>query len=339
MSDIAKELAVSTVTVSKALSGKDGVSSMLRKAITRKAEELGYVYNSLPRNMREGRHYIIGILISSKFVGESSYYWGFYQKLLGVIKQTHYLGVLEIISDEDEINCTVPSVLKAKKIDGLIILGQMRDPYISMITSKISQCVFLDFYSEIGSCDCVASNNFLGSYNLTKLLIAAGHKKIGFIGSTAATTSILDRYLGFCKAMMEAGLSYEAAIEDRDGKGIYIEIMLCPEDYTAYVCNNDQIAGIVINQLKKSGLEVPRDISLVGFDNESEVVTAGIGVTSLEFNVSGMSELAVNLLIRHIEFSDYISRGRSFIDGRVVEKQSIAAPAKHQGVNRAVLLS
>ncbi|MDR0387334.1 MAG: LacI family DNA-binding transcriptional regulator, partial [Treponema sp.] len=328
--DVAKAVAVSTVTVSKALSGKDGVSDALRKTIIRKAEELGYVYNSLPRNMREGRHYLIGILISSKFIGESSFYWFFYQELLSVIKRTPYLGVLEIIGAEDETNCTVPSVLNAKKIDGVIILGQMRDPYIAMITSKISRCVFLDFYSEIGSRDCVASNNFLGSYNLTKLLITAGHKKIGFIGSTAATTSILDRYLGFCKAMMEAGLPYEAAIEDRNAKGIYIDIMLCPEKYTAYVCNNDQIAGIVINRLRISGLEVPKDVSIVGFDNESAVVTAGIGVTSLEVNVTGMCELAVNQLIQQIELPDYVSRGRSFIDGRVVVKQSIAAPARQE---------
>jgi LacI family transcriptional regulator len=328
MSDIARELEVSTVTVSKALSGKDGVSGALRKTITRKAEELGYVYNSLPRNMKEGRYYLIGILISSKFIGESSYYWVFYQRLLEAMKQTRYLGVLEIVGDEDERKCTVPSVLSAKRIDGVIVLGQMGDPYIAMITSTTARCVFLDFYSGIGSCDCVASNNFLGSYKLTSLLIAAGHKNIGFIGSTAATTSILDRYLGFCKAMMEAGLPRETAIEDRDGRGIYIDIMLCPDKYTAYVCNNDQIAGTVINQLRRLGLNVPEDISIVGFDNESEVVTAGVGVTSLEFNMEAMCRMAIDLLIQHIEVPDYVCRGHSFIDGRVVVKQSIAAPSR-----------
>jgi LacI family transcriptional regulator len=327
MSDIAKELAVSTVTVSKALSGKDGVGSALRQTIMRKAEELGYVYNSLPRNMREGRYYLVGILISAKFIGESSFYWVFYQELLTVIKRTPYLGILEIVSVEDELNGTLPSILNTKKLDGIIILGQMRDPYLALISSRMPQCVFLDFYSEVGSRDCVASNNFLGSYSLTSLLIAAGHKHIGFIGSTAATTSILDRYLGFCKAMMEAGLRCDAAIEDRDAKGLYIEIMLRPDNYTAYVCNNDQIAGVVINQLRKAGLEVPKDVSVAGFDNESELVTAGVGVTSLEFNIAAMSELAVELLIQHIESPDYVPRGHSFIDGRVVIKHSIAAPA------------
>ena len=75
MSDIARELGVSTVTVSKALNGKDGVSSDLRKLITLKAADMGYVYNSLPRNMRTGRNYNIGIVISEKYLGIASFYW------------------------------------------------------------------------------------------------------------------------------------------------------------------------------------------------------------------------------------------------------------------------
>jgi LacI family transcriptional regulator len=188
------------------------------------------------------------------------------------------------------------------------------------------QCVFLDFYSDIGPCDCIASNNFLGSYNLTKLLITAGHRKIAFIGSIAATTSILDRYMGFCKAMLEAGLPYGAAIEDRDREGAYLRFIPHSDGYTAYVCNNDQIAGILINQFRRNGVMVPDDISIVGFDNESEATTGGIGVTSLEVNVTGMCERAIDCIIQHIESEGYTPRGISFIDGRVVIKESVTAP-------------
>jgi LacI family transcriptional regulator len=325
MSDIAKEVGVSTVSVSKALAEKEGVSDELRKVIRQKAEELGYVYNSLPRNMITGRYYNVGILIGSKYLGENSFYWGFYQKLLEILKQTEYLGVLEIVNEDDEAACVVPAFID--KVDGIILLGQLSDEYLSMIIQKTARCVFLDFYSEIGKCDCVASNNFLGSYNLTKLLIVAGHKKIAFIGSISATTSILDRYMGFCKAMVEAGLSYEGAIEDRDGKGgLYTEIELEPFKYTAYVCNNDRLAGRVIRQLGKQGIRVPSDISVVGFDNESETITSGVQVTSLEVNIKTMCVTAAALLIQHIEMPDYVPRGRCFIDGKIVIKQSIASP-------------
>jgi LacI family transcriptional regulator len=327
MSDIATKLGVSTVTVSKALAGKEGVSRELRKSIRQTAETLGYVYNSLPRNMLEGRTYNIGILIAAKYLGESAFYWIFYQKLLSILKRTSYTGILEIVSNDDEARGAIPSIVAANKIDGLILLGQLSDTYLSAITAKINQCVFLDFYSETGGCDCIAPNNFIGSYSLTKLLIAAGHKKIAFIGSIAATTSILDRYMGFCKAMLEAGLSYDPAIEDRDREGLYLaEFKLNPGHYTAYVCNNDQVAGIVIRQLRRAGIAVPQDISMVGFDNESETVTEGIGITSLMLNIDSMCGTAVNSLIQHIESEEYTPVGMSFIDGKIVVKQSIASP-------------
>jgi LacI family transcriptional regulator len=325
MSDIAKELGVSTVTVSKALTRKDGVGEELRQTIIQKATDLGYVYNSLPHAMRMGRNYAIGILISGKYLGESAFYWLFYRSLLSVIKQTPYSGILEIVEGDEETRCAVPGFIAANRVDGVILLGQFPDSYLTMIADQTNHLVFLDFYSDIGG-ECVTSNNFLGSYNLTKLLINAGHTRIGFIGSTSATTSILDRYMGFCKAMLEAGLRYEQAIEDRDAHGLYIACDLRPNDFTAYVCNNDQVAGLVITRLRHLDLNVPSDVSLVGFDNESEMVTAGLGVTSLEVNISGMCEAAVNMLIEHIETRDYKPRGRMFIDGKIVVKQSIAPP-------------
>ncbi|GHV57165.1 LacI family transcriptional regulator [Spirochaetia bacterium] len=323
MSDIAKEFGVSTVTVSKALTGKDGVGAELRAEIKKKAGQMGYVHNSLPKNIPQGRSYNIGILIAERYLGESTFYWKFYQKLLNSLKKTDYSGLLEIVSEEDEAQCDEPAFINAHKVDGVILLGQLSNAYLTMITQKMPRCVFLDFYSEIGEADCVASNNFLGSYNLTKLLINAGHQKIAFIGSTSATTSILDRYMGFCKAMLEAGLSYDNALEDRDARGFYTDIPLHLEKYTAYVCNNDHVAGIVIRQLRLGALMVPENISIVGFDNESITVTDGVGVTSLEVNITSMCNDALSYLIAHIENEHYTPHGRSFIDGTVVVKQSI----------------
>jgi LacI family transcriptional regulator len=329
MKDIAKELGVSTVSVSKALSGKDGVSEKLRKLITQRASDLGYLYNSAPRNLLLGRSCNLGILIPAKYLGESAFYWLFYQRLLLAMKKTNYSGILEIISNEDEANCVIPSYIANNKVDGIILLGQFSETYLTMITQKEECCIFLDFYSDIGKCDCIATNNFLGSYNLTKLLIAAGHQNIAFIGSPCSTTSILDRYLGFCKAMLEAGLSYQAAIEDRDNNSSgYLDFPLNTEEYTAFVCNNDQLAGIVVKRLQQMGLRVPGDISIVGFDNEDETVTGGIGITSLEIDISSMCDLAVDLLVEHIEKPDYRLRGRILIDSRVITKQSIAQRQK-----------
>jgi LacI family transcriptional regulator len=137
--------------------------------------------------------------------------------------------------------------------------------------------------------------------------------------------------MGYCKAMLEAGFPYDAAIDDRDSKGAYLtELRLKTGHYTAYVCNNDQVAGSVVRQLRRDGLNVPADISLVGFDNESEAVTGGVGVTSLEVDIDSMCGKSVGTLIQHIESDDYGPPGISFIDGKIVVKQSIAPPRGQQ---------
>ncbi|MDR1470420.1 MAG: LacI family DNA-binding transcriptional regulator [Spirochaetaceae bacterium] len=331
MRDVARELGISVVTVSKALAGKEGVGEQLRQKIVRKAAELGYVYNNLPRNLLYGRNYNIGVLVSSRYLGFSSFYWRFLKQLLVALKKTAYSALLEIVEADEEAGAVIPSFIRDNKADGVIVLGQFSDTYLSFIAEQTKKRVFLDFYSEIGSTDCIATNNFLGSYNLTKLLIEAGHEKIGFIGSPKATTSILDRYVGFCKAMLEAALPYDAAIEDRDARGVYLDQMdIRPEHYTAYVCNNDQLAGAVISNLRGRGCRVPEDISLAGFDNDNETVTAGVGVTSFEVNIQAMCDAALRALIGHIESDDYKPQGVLLIDGRIVEKASIARQKRNK---------
>jgi DNA-binding LacI/PurR family transcriptional regulator len=69
----------------------------------------------------------------------------------------------------------------------------------------------------------------------------------------------------------------------------------------------------------------------VGFDNESETITAGIGVTSLEVDSAAMCDLAVDFLVQRIENDAYTPRGRSFVDGRIIIKNSIAQPVAKKG--------
>lgn len=327
MSSIAKALGVSTVTVSRALSGKEGVSGDLGERIRRKAKKMGYQYSRMPQNTPAGRRKNIGILIGEKYLGETAYYWLFFLKLLSLLKERNYMGVLEVVTAGEELSLAPPGFIRENKVDGVILLGQLAEEYLKMVHRKAASCVFLDFYSNIEGCDCIVSNNFMSSYSLTRLLIGKGHRKIAFIGSSPTTTSIVDRYMGFCKAMMEEGLPYDEGIPDRDSKGYgYGEINLQLTKYTAYVCNNNQLAGDVIRQIQRNSMKIPEDISIAGFDNADTAITNGVSVTSVEANIDVMCEAAVNTIIKHIENEDYIPHGNLYIDAKIIEKQSIAAP-------------
>lgn len=325
MKNIAAELGVSTVTVSKALSGKEGVSKEVRELIKHKAEEMGYRYNALGKSMREGKNYSIGILIAEQFMHESAFYSKMFQALIKEMMRFDYFGILEIISGHDERKCVMPNILRNNKVDGIILLGQMHRDYIRMIDSTGIPYIFLDFVDDTFNVDTIISDNVYGAYEITKYLITQGHSKIGFIGNQLATTSITDRYIGYYKAMLEQKLVIyeEWVINDRDEEGNFIDLKLPGDLPTAFVCNCDKIAYELILLLKKNNIRVPDDVSVVGYDNYIFATLSDPQITTVEVNVEVMSEMAVASIIRRFS-NPSIESSRKIISGRIVIRDSVS---------------
>lgn len=324
MKDIAKELGVSTVTISKALSGKEGVSDELRKLIKCKADEMGYRYNALGKSMRDGKNYNIGILIPEQFMHESAFYSKMYQSLIKEMMPYNYFGILEIVSCQEEKESIMPRILKNNKVDGIILLGQMQKDYIWMIDKTKVPYIFLDFVDDTFDVDTIISDNVYGSYEITNYLISEGHGEIGFIGNQFATTSITDRYLGYYKALLEHRLRIheEWIIKDRNEQGEFIELLLPKELPTAFVCNCDKIAYELIKLLKKKGIRVPEDVSVVGYDNYIYATLSDPQITTVEVNVDAMSETAILSIIRRIQ-NPNLESSRKIISGRIIIRDSV----------------
>ncbi|HBJ25657.1 MAG TPA: transcriptional regulator, partial [Ruminococcaceae bacterium] len=197
MSDIAKAMNVSTVTVSKALGDRDGVSAELRERIKQKATEMGYRVHAGTHGAKDGLTYNIGIIVAKHFISDaSSFYWIVYRYIVELLQKQNYYGMLEVVNDHNGME-EIPNSVLDHKVDGLIVLGQLSDEYISKLISHQLPTVFLDFYGSREDADAVLSDNFYGAYMLTSHLIENGHRRIGFLGSIGSTSSIQDRYLGY----------------------------------------------------------------------------------------------------------------------------------------------
>lgn len=326
MKDIADKLNISTVTVSKALSDKDGVSEELKNRIKKVSEEMGYRYNVLAKSMKEGKSYNVGIVIADRFIRDDgdAFYLKMYQSVVKSLSKAGYYGIMEIINHEQEKNITLPSVIQNNKVDGVIILGQMSYKYVSSINNRGIPLVFLDFYDELLEVDSLVSDSFYGSYILTNHLIAQGHRNIGFVGNILSTSSILDRYLGYYKSLLSNGipLREEWVIADRSEDGTYIEIEFPKEMPTAFVCNNDGVAYLLINKLKKNGYRVPEDISVVGFDNYIFATISNPKLTTVEVDITVMSDEAVKAIVGKINNANY-RIGRVVINGKLIIRDSV----------------
>jgi len=336
MADIAKQLNISTVTVSKALSEQKGVSEEVRAKIKQLAKEMGYQYipkgSGKATGFREGaKSYTIGILISQRYAGSSkSFYWKLYQEVAEQAMQRSCFTLLEIIQDVMEEEELLPRLVSENKADCLIVLGKPGKAYADMLDEVIElPIVFLDFYDAKWETDSVISNGYMGAYLLTKYLISKGHTDIGYVGTLLATDSITDRYLGYTKALLEQGImpKQEWLIEDRDiESGLMIpEVhMKLPDAMpSAFVCNCDMIAGQLINLIRDKGLRVPEDVSVVGFDNYLDHGLCDIGITTYEVDMTEMARRAVSILLKKL--AGTLDRaGISVVEGKLIEKESVA---------------
>lgn len=323
MADIAEKLGVSTVTVSKALSGKDGVSEPIREKIKSLADEMGYRYKISPKkNLKDTGN--IGILIPSSFVEKSnSFYWDMYEHVVKRLANSGYFGILEMVSLEDEHQLNEPRILQNDKIDGLILIGQAENRYLQMLRKEKVPTIYLDFYNSASGNNCVISDGYYGMYAVTNYLISMGHRDIYFVGSIRSTSSICDRYFGYCRAMMEHQLpvTEEMKIPDRGEDGV-LSINLPDKLPTAFVCNCDLTASQVANMLKDRGLRVPEDCSIAGFDNYLFPGLSTVELTTYAVDMEGMVRACVERLLRKIHNPNY-EPTLKIISGHLIIRNSV----------------
>ncbi len=326
LSDIAKKMNVSIVTVSKALADKDGVSDELRREIKELAAAMGYRKKS-HLGLRCGEHATgnIGIIIPEHFFERStSFYWTLYNALSRELLANGFYAIMEQLSDKDESDLIMPRVVQDKKVDGIILLGQTSSSYAHYFARRHKHFIFLDFYTGEEDTDAVVTDNFFSEYKMTRYLIAQGHRDIRFVGNFNATTSITDRFMGFMKAMLENGLpvSVDDIINDRNQKGLYEAIQLPQHMPTAFVCNCDETAVRLIEVLRKNGYEVPRDISVVGFDNFVSSGTSVPALTTVGIAPDALARAAVELLLKKISGQPY-THGQTVISGNLIIRDSV----------------
>ena len=322
MREIGKQAGVSTVTVSNALGGKPGMSDEVRTRILKIAKDLGYQYPEVnPQKLRNNLD--IGILIPEAYFQPNSFYSVLYKKLITRLGVEGHFGLLELLTEKDEKALKVPHLIDTRHVDGLILLGQPSKEYYRMLSGKGTPLVFLDFYDEQGSADAVVSDNTYGCYRLTSHLIKNGHRTIGFVGSVQATSSIMDRYLGYYRAMLlhDLPICREWQIRDRDSRNTLIPLELPENLPTAFVCNCDMTARMMIDVLQDKGYRVPEDISVTGFDDYPPGGENEIPLSTFRIDTDGMIQLAIKTLLDRCA-GETKPFGRTVISGQPVYRES-----------------
>lgn len=322
MRDIGKRIGVSAVTVSKALAGKSGVSEEMRQRIVKLAAELGYV-NPNAQQPRPAEGLDVGILVPDQFFSNDTFYAMFYKLLMQTLTDAGHFGMLELIPESMQSARLLPNIVRSSRVDALILLGQPSEKYTRMLVSQPLPVVALDFFYADVRMDAIIGDSTFGAAQLTRHLISQGHRDIGFVGSVKATSSIMERYLGFASAMMMSDLPIrpECIVRDRDEKNAMLPLALPEKLPTAFVCNCDIMARTLIDGLRRRGVRVPEDVSVVGYDDFNNV-PGSLPLTTFRVNTAEMCQMAVKLVEERCA-GDQKPMVRMVVGGECVYRDSV----------------
>lgn len=324
MADIAQQLGISVVSVSKALSGQSGVSEETRAKILALAREMGYVpLRSKPLARRGIVSGNIGILVCDRFFSDNTFYSNLYRQVLMFCNEQGFSALLELVTPEAERSCTVPAMIQGGKVDGIIFMGEVDRVYLRTVAATGLPYMLLDFYDEELETDSVTSDNIAGGYRLTKHLIDTGRRDIGFAGSVHATSSIMDRYLGYTKALLRAGipLRMDWVLEDRNEQGLLMSVKLPQRMPKAFLCSCDEAAYNLVEQLRRRGYRVPEDVAVVGYDDYHFAQISTPSLTTYRVNVEDMGRTVVAQLVRKIK-GKHVTNGNTVVSGRFIKRDS-----------------
>ncbi|MDP4085337.1 MAG: LacI family DNA-binding transcriptional regulator [Bacillota bacterium] len=324
MQDIADYLGITKVTVSKALNDQPGVSNDLRNHIWEVSKKLGYSKKGSFKQVNEERK--LALLISKRFFLESDNFYSqiYYYLNKECIKKNISLSLF-IINSFDEDNLVLPFSYRKNNLDGLFLAGEFNSQYIDSIAKLDIPVIAIDFYNHNINTDCVISDNFYASYLATTYLIEKGHKNIGFVGDPNYTSSVLDRFYGYLKAIRQNGLEYkeEWNIINNDSNGVYILDYLLPDNLpTAFLCHCDMAAWNILQKLKIQGISVPEQISLVSFDNTELSKNCVPPLTTINISKKEFAHKSLNQLLWRIN-NRTTEPQRIYLNTQLIERNSV----------------
>lgn len=301
--DLARAAGVSVSTVSRALSNSRGISTDLRQQIHKLADEMGYKGRGASAGVaRTIRTYITVNAVTGGLVA-------FYTALVdGLVSSARTAGIsMEIRLIQEQ--AFDPSRLDSDAGTPAATMLVGIDPSDALLArfGRDNPLVLVNTFDPLMRFDCIAPNNYYGAAWATRLLLDAGHRSLLHVHDQLRWTT-LQRHRGFLGAIdaVDGARGMVLDIRDNDAavQAAIADRKAGKTDWTGMVCVHDMAAINMIHALEAAGFRIPRDISVVGFDDLPGASMMSPRLTTMRVDCLAMAREAIALLIRRIETPD-----------------------------------
>lgn len=315
--DIAAELGINYTTVSKCLNNDPKVSDVTKEKVRETAERMGFAFNANARNLSRKSTNNIGVIFSNEYYSVQTR-WFYSEIEMSLAPSLERSGFEYIIQPYLSINkqSKVRKLVSERIVDGLIIatrdiskadiefLRKNKIPYVFLLMKPEE----LEEQPELF----IGDDNFAGGYIAAEHLIDMGHNRILTITADHEPGHVYkDRTSGYIKAMEEHGLqpdilkcsmNFDSIDDIKEKLGTAIH------EYTGLFIQQDIIAMKVLVWLKELGIQVPGDISIVGYNNVDFISYFDVHMTTIDDRRAELAKAAVDRLIHLIKKEEVVSQ-------------------------------
>lgn len=308
LEDLARVAGVSVATVSRALNDSPAVNRVTKRRVWKIARDHNYVLNQdMPMSM-SGSQATIAIVIPPPHGREGRFSDPFYQELISAVGEAaRDMGCDLLLSHLTPRNQNdLVALMQNIKADGVIFLGQSylhdRFNHLAETTQKFivwGQALPGQKYCTVGS------NNLQGGTRATGHLVRLGRKRIAYLGETEGT-EMKQRFQGYLNVLSDAGIPYDPRLvvpthfDIASAEASMLALVNRDVGVDGVFACSDIIALGAIRGLMRSGLTVPRDVSVVGYDNIQLASLTHPSLTTISQDLTRAGKLMVSKLIGSI---------------------------------------
>ena len=332
--EVAALAGVSPMTVSRAINqGK--VRDDTRERVMRAVQALGYTPNLAASTLAAAQHTRIALI----YTNPSGAYLR--ELLVGLLRGASNAAIQLVIHYWDNLDPVAERKAAralAGRVDGVILPPPLCESPVAVteLVKAGTPVVAIASGHLRDDVSCVRIDDFHAGKEMTEHLIQQGHTRIGFIRGRNDLSASARRYDGFATALREAGLEVEPSLVQqgdytyRSGLDAAEKLLSQPQPPTAIFASNDDMAAAAISVAHRQGLEVPRDVSVVGFDDTSAATTVWPELTTLHQPIAAMADAGIDILLRTIRQRTDDTRVLTdhVLPHRLVMRDSVAHPPK-----------
>jgi LacI family transcriptional regulator len=303
--DIARTVGVSPSTVSRALSHSPLVNEATRKRIVEAARDLGYERNEVARALVKGSSGAVGLVvpdITNPFFSDIA-------RGVGEIADRAGYGLLLCNTEgrpDRELNYV--RLMRRKRVDGLLLCSATVDPpYLDEVRRSRTPFILVSRLCNDPDLSYVVTDDTAGGRLAVEHLVALGHRRIGFIGGPEDVQASRDRMQAYLDVLAEHGLPSDerwrcfAGFTQDSGREAGGRMLSLPNAPTAIFAANDVTALGLLEVADGLGLDVPRDLSVIGYDDISYCSLPRIQLTTVAQPAVEMGQIAADWLLSRIE--------------------------------------